>query len=260
VSGQESLSPQVSVIIPAYNAARFISATLDSVISQTFTDWQVLLVLDNKSSDATKDIVRRYAERDSRIQLIQSPLAQGVTANRNIGLDLAQGEYIAFLDADDQWLPEKLQKQIALMHQNNCPFSYTGQENIAMDSGERLAIFPGTSKTSYSDLLANNRMACSSVMVRREFLGKLRFEDNLAEDMVLWLKLLKRIPHACGVVEPLLRYRVVAGSRSANKIELAKNRWFIYREIERLGVFSSLWYFVQYAVTGYLKVRASRKG
>lgn len=249
--------PLVSVIIPAYNAARFIAVTLESVIAQTYSQWQVLVILDSKSSDNTEAIIRDYELRDSRIHLIQSPLAKGVTANRNIGLDKAETDYIAFLDADDQWLPQKLEKQLALMVEQKCPFSYTGQENIAMDNGEMLTVIPGAPTTSYNDLLANNRMACSSVMVRRNFLGDLRFEENLAEDMVLWLKLLKQIPYACGVAEPLLRYRVVIGSRSANKLDLAKNRWFIYRHIEKLGLLSSTWYFLNYAVTGYLKSRAS---
>lgn len=250
--------PQVSVIIPAYNAARFIAATLDSVIAQTFTDWQVLVVLDVKSSDATEAIVRDYAARDQRIHLLQSPKAQGVTANRNIGLDAAEGEWLAFLDADDQWLPEKLAVQLQLMRSQNAVFSYTGQQNIEMSSGMPLSEIVGAPTTSYRDLLANNRMACSSVMVRRDFLGSLRFQENLAEDMVLWLQLLKKTPHAVGIAEPLLRYRVVAGSRSANKLALAKNRWFIYRQIERLGLIDSVWFFIHYAVSGYLKYRAAR--
>jgi teichuronic acid biosynthesis glycosyltransferase TuaG len=249
------MNSTVSIIIPAYNAARFIAATLQSVIDQKYTSWEVLVVLDAKSTDSTEKIASDFSQRDSRIRLIKTPLAQGVTANRNIGLDHASGEYIAFLDADDQWLPEKLSKQLALMQKSHCLFSYTGQENIAMDSGQTLSIISGTATTSYADLLANNRMACSSVIVRRDFLGTLRFEENLAEDMVLWLKLLKKIPYACGVAEPLLKYRVVVGSRSANKIELAKNRWFIYRKVENLSLLSSLWYFVQYAITGYLKNR-----
>jgi teichuronic acid biosynthesis glycosyltransferase TuaG len=249
-------TPSVSIIIPAYNAARFIAATLDSVLAQTYSQWQTMVVLDIKSTDATEDIVRSYANRDARIFLIQSPMAQGVTANRNIGLDNATGDFIAFLDADDQWMPKKLEKQMALMQEKNCPFSYTGQENIDMEGGRVLSSIPGAIATSYNDLLANNRMACSSVMVHRDFLGIVRFEENLAEDMVLWLKLLKRIPYACGVVEPLLRYRVVMGSRSANKVELAKNRWFIYRDIERLNFINSAWYFFRYAVSGYFKLRA----
>lgn len=249
--------PSVSVIIPAYNAARFIAQTLDSVIAQTYPHWQILLILDIKSSDTTEEIVREYAERDARIHLIQSPAAKGVTANRNIGLDMVKNDFIAFLDADDQWMPEKLQNQIALMAEKNCPFSYTGQENIDMEATQVLLRIRGAQKTSYTDLLANNRMACSSVMVRRDFIGNFRFEENLAEDMVLWLKLLKRIPYACGIAEPLLRYRVVMDSRSANKIDLAKNRWFIYRHIEKLNVLSSAWYFLHYAITGYLKSRAS---
>jgi teichuronic acid biosynthesis glycosyltransferase TuaG len=250
----------VSIIIPAYNAARFIAATLDSVIAQTYPHWQALVILDNKSSDATEMIVRGYAQRDSRILLIQESSAQGVTANRNIGLDRAEGDYIAFLDADDQWLPEKLARQLALMREKNCLFSYTGQVNIDMGGDRVLTIFAGIPKINYSDLLANNSMACSSVMLQRNFLGDLRFEENLAEDMVLWLKLLKKIPHASGVAEPLIRYRVVLGSRSANKVRLAKNRWFIYRHIEKLSFFSSVWYFFCYAVSGYLKLYANSRG
>jgi teichuronic acid biosynthesis glycosyltransferase TuaG len=247
--------PSVSIIIPAYNAARFIAATLDSVIEQTYTHWQVLVVIDNKSADNTESIVRDYALLDSRIHLIQSQFAQGVTANRNIGLDKADTDYIAFLDADDQWLPTKLEKQLTMMVEQGCPFSYTGQENIAMDNGETLTVIAGAPTTSYVDLLGNNRMACSSVMVLRDFIGVFRFEENLAEDMVLWLKLLKKIPFAMGLAEPLLRYRVVMGSRSSNKIALAKNRWHIYRKIECLSFYKSSWYFLFYMVTGLIKSR-----
>lgn len=247
------MNQKISIIIPAYNAASFIAETLQSVVAQICPHWEALVILDAKSSDNTEQIVVDFSLRDDRIRLIRDPHAVGVTKNRNIGIDLASGEYLAFLDADDQWLPEKLALQLALMEKTQTPISYTGQENIAMDGGRLLSVTLAPGRTSYADLLANNCMACSSVMIRRDFLGDLRFENNLAEDMVLWLKLLKKTPFARGVVEPLLRYRVVSGSRSSDKFALAKNRWFIYRDIEKLSLLDSIRYFVQYAISGFLK-------
>ncbi|WP_374032747.1 glycosyltransferase family 2 protein [Bdellovibrio bacteriovorus] len=123
----------VSIVTPAYNAQAFISATIDSVLAQTYSNWEHLIVIDCNSKDRTEEIVQEYARKDPRVKCIKSPLAKGAAANRNTALAMAKGTFIAFVDADDLWVPQKLEKQLAFMEKNNYDFTYTAFTRISED-------------------------------------------------------------------------------------------------------------------------------
>jgi len=244
---------KVSVIIPVYNAERFLEETLESLSNQTFKDFEALLVIDKKSKDRSLAIATQWALSDPRFKVFENTEAGGVSANRNQGLNKAQGDYIAFLDSDDLWLPEKLEKQIRFMEENHHHFSCHGFKKIT-EHGEELGIvvLPPT-KISYSELLKDNRIGCLSVMLTKSLAAELRFKDLLHEDMALWLEALRKEKFAYGLPEVLAQYRVVKGSRSNNKVLAAQGRWNILRNIEQLPLWSSIYYFIHYAISALKK-------
>lgn len=240
-------SPRVSIVTPVYNAESYLEATIESVQAQTLTDWEHLLVIDFKSKDQSERIARKWAQKDPRIRVLSGEKNQGVAQNRNRGIDEAQGDYVAFLDADDLWLPEKLQKQVAFMDTAGVNFSFHSYAPINEKgtlSGPVRQI--RSSKVSYRDLLKDNQIGCLSVLLRRSTLGSHRFYAGGHEDFVLWLELLKAGEVARGLDECLAQYRIVPGSRSNNKLKAAHWRWRILRDVEKLGLLASLGFFSWY--------------
>lgn len=247
--------PLVSVITPAYNADRFIADTIQSVISQQYQNWEHLIVVDCNSKDKTEEIIRQYATQDSRIKLIKSPDAKGAAANRNIALEASRGSYIAFIDADDLWTPDKLSKQISFMLKNDYFFSFTGFRRINEDNTQQGHIHTVPEKVSYSDLLLNNTIACLSVVFKKQELSDIRFQEHGWEDMSFWLQILKRVDFAYGLNECLALYRIVKGSRSNNKLFAAKLRWNTYRLVENFSILKSIYLFAIYFITAVTKYR-----
>lgn len=250
-----SQQPLVSIITPAYNAERFIQDTIQSVIDQSYKNWEHLIVIDCNSKDSTEQIVRHFAEQDSRIQCITSPNAKGAAANRNIALSQARGEYVAFIDADDLWTPDKLEKQITFMNEHQIDFSFTGFQRINENKTQTGHTHQVPEKVTYNDLLHNNTIACLTAVFRRKPFADIRFQEHGWEDMSFWLQILKRIRFAHGLNQPLALYRIVKGSRSNNKIFAAKLRWQTYRIVERLSLLKSLYLFGVYFLTSIAKYR-----
>ncbi len=251
-------TPAVSVITPAYNAARFLPAHLHSVQLQTFEDYEHVIV-DDGSTDATPDLLRAEAQRDPRVRVITQPNA-GAHAARNACLASARGRYIAFLDADDLWLPHKLEHQLAFMRRGGFAMSYHQYRTIAED-GELLSSKPiwMPKRVGYRGYLRNNgTMGNLTVMIDREQMGDFRMPDMGAEDFALFLQLLKRHP-AHGLFEDLARHRVVAGSLSANKAETIGWIWDVYRKQEGIGPVRSAFYMALYGARGvYKNIRHKR--
>ncbi len=245
--------PLISVITPAFNAEKYIEDTIKSVLNQSYENWEHLIVLDCNSKDNTAEIVKNYSQKYPRIKLITSPLAIGASNNRNLGLTSAKGTYIAFLDADDLWTPDKLQKQISFMIQRQYVFSFTGFRRISQDNSTQGYVHQMPEKVSYNDLLRNNCIACLTVIFKREPFNDLRFQDQGWEDMAFWLQILKRVPFAYSINEPLAFYRIVKGSRSNNKFFAAKLRWNTYRLVEKLSLLKSCYLFLIYAFTAIFK-------
>lgn len=242
----------VSIITPSYNAARFIDQTVDSVLQQTYPDWE-LLIVDDCSRDHTREILARLAGRDARIRPVFQEKNGGPAAARNAGLSRAQGRYIAFLDADDLWLPRKLERQLAFMQAQDAALSYTGYRRIREDGsgpGRLIQVPPGM---NYRQLLKNTAIATSTVIVDRSKSGPFEMVQTYYDDYALWLMLLKRKITACGLQEDLMRYRVVRKSVSRHKINSARWVWRTYRQIEHLSLPDAAWCFMNYVWNAYSK-------
>lgn len=212
-----------------------------------------MIVVDDCSRDDTIGIVERAAACDPRVRLLRQASNAGPAAARDVALVAARGRYIAFLDSDDLWLPQKLVHQIEFMHANKAGFSFTQFRRISetREAAGRLIAIP--SRLDYYGLLKNTAIATSTVIVDREMTGPLRMTRTYYDDFVLWLELAKRGFAAYGLREDLMRYRVVGQSVSRNKINSAKWVWRTYREIEQLGRIRACWYLGNYAINAVLK-------
>lgn len=247
----------VSVIMPAYNAEKYIEEAISSVVSQTHENWE-LLILDDCSTDRTVEIAERFAGLDARIRLLRNPQNMGVAKTRNRGLDLAQGEWIALLDSDDVWHRDKLEKQLALAEQAGAELVYTSYELFA-GAKSKIADYYVPAKTDYRHMLKENVIGCSTVMLHRSLCRQFHFrQDVYHEDYALWLEILRNGYTAAGCTDILTNWRVSEQSRSFDKRSAAKNRWLIYRKVENLPLLSSACAFAAYAVRGAAKHRRVR--
>lgn len=245
--------PKVSVIMPAYNAARFVETAIRSVMAQTLTQWE-LLVLDDGSQDDTCAIVSCLAAEDPRIHLIPNEKNMGVAETRNRGFELCRGEYVALLDSDDLWLPEKLQQQVEKMERENADFSYCAYNIIDVDGNIAKSDYHVPQYVDFDGLLRENVICCSTVMLRRELTKTHRFDEQYYhEDYILWLDLLRAGCKGVGCTDILAQWRFVANSRSFDKLRSAQYRWQIYRKYLGLPFFKSVAMFARYALAGLRK-------
>ncbi|OLO42334.1 glycosyl transferase [Alkalihalophilus pseudofirmus] len=246
----------ISVITPAYNSEKFIRETIESVLAQTYTNWEMIIV-DDCSSDSTTEIIKQYEEQDERLTLIQLKENSGPAVARNTAINNAKGRYLAFLDSDDQWVPEKLERQLTFMQEREIAFSFTQYFKINEEGEETGMVESIPEKVSYNQLLKNNVIGCLTVMIDTEMTGKIEMVNiRTRQDYVLWLTLCKRGFIAYGLQEVLAKYRIVENSVSSNKIKMAKQNWKVYREIEKLSLMKSMWNFIHYV---YFKVRKYSK-
>lgn len=234
--------PIVSVVTPVYNAEKFIKETIDSVLNQTYTDFEYLLI-DDCSTDNSPDIVKSYAEKDNRVKYIKLKENSGAAVARNTGIENAQGRYIAFIDSDDVWYPEKLAKQLAFMEKENAAFTYTKYEHITED-GEVQSAPEFPEKLDYSGLLKNTAIACSTVVIDRQIIGDFRMPlVRKGQDTATWLQILRNHDYAYLVDEVLNQYRGREGSLSSDKVSALKRTWNTYRNIEKLPLHKAVYYF-----------------
>lgn len=242
----------VSIITPSFNSAKSIGATIKSVQIQDYENWEMLIV-DDCSTDNTREVVQAYADKDHRIKLIARKWNAGPAVTRNRAISCASGRYIAFLDSDDIWYPEKLAKQIEFMLCNDVAFSYTSYRRVHVD-GHQIGFVSVPKHVTYYDVLKTNRIGCLTACYDTEKLGKI-YMPNISkrQDLGLWLKILKRIDKAYGIEECLADYYVGMSTVSSNKITAAKYQWRVYREVENLPFLRSLYYFVAYAYNSITK-------
>lgn len=236
--------------MPSYNSAAYIEESIKSVLSQTYSNWE-LLITDDGSTDASIEVIRRYVAIDNRIKFFSSPGNQGAGAARNNSIKNAVGRFIAFLDSDDIWHPEKLQKQLKFMNGGNYAFTYTAYQKF--NSKGLLGVVKPPNKTTYSKLLKSNVIGCLTVIYDRELLGK-RFMPQIRkrQDMALWLELLECCKEAHGLTESLAFYRVDSGM-TKNKFSVLRSQWLLYRETLNLGLCKSFFYFISYSIMGLYK-------
>lgn len=249
------MSELVSIITPAYNAEKSIAATIESVLAQTYQNWEMLITNDC-SKDSTPQIVEQYASKDSRIHLISAEKNGGVSVARNLALAEAKGKYIAFLDSDDLWLPQKLEKQIAFMKEKDAAFSYTSYEMID-DTGQRLNkyIKPKPIMT-FKNVIKTTLIGCLTVVVDKDKTGDFQMPlIKHTEDTMTWYEILKRGFVAYGMPEILSQYRISSVSMTSNKLKMAKLQWSTYRDYCKCGVIKSAYYFCWYAFNAVRKTK-----
>ena len=243
---------KVSIIVPMYNAEKFIGKTIESVLAQTYQNWE-MLIMNDVSTDNSLAIVSMYAKKDERIKIVNTEKNVGVVKGRNFLIDLASGKYIAFLDADDYWHNEKLEKQIKFMKEKNASISCTEYTRVK-ENEEKINDVIIKEEISYNDMLKNNYLGCLTVIYDAKKIGKRYFKElEKNEDYVLWLEIVKDVNTIYGLKENLAYYRVLDNSRSSNKAKTAKVRWEIYRKVEKLPFLKSIYYFLHYAIRAVLK-------
>jgi len=238
-------SPKVSVIMPVYNASRWLARPVESVLAQSHHNLE-LIAVDDGSADDSVERIERYALADTRIRVVRQPVNGGVAAARNTGLSLARGDYIAFLDADDWWHPRKVELQLAAMRASGARVSYASYQRVAED-GRLLSRVTPPARVTWRQMLASNFIGHLTGMYARE-LNDARFQRIGHEDYVFWLSQVKRAGHAVRVDhdEPLAYYLVRDGSVSSNKWRAARWQWAIYRDVEHLGLVDAIACMVRY--------------
>lgn len=247
----------ISIITPMYNAENYIGQTIESVLHQTYSEWEMFIINDG-SKDNCAEIVKKYAEKDNRIKLINQSNS-GASVARNNGITNAQGRYICFLDADDLWEPIFLQEQLSFLKENNAVFVCSAHKRIDKNNQEILKPFTPPKQVNYFDILKTCSISILTVMLDRKEIKDIFFDDtlknNLREDFVLWLQILKKIPFVYGNPKILASYRISQTSVSYNKKKMAKCQFRIYYNIEKLGIIKSCYYFCCWAINGFLKYR-----
>lgn len=240
----------VSVVMPAYNAEKYIANAIESVLSQDVP--LELLIIDDCSTDHTAEIAGRYADGD-KVILLSNDRNLGVAESRNIGIRCATGKYIAFLDADDWWSEGKLKAQCLKLAETDSVLCCTARELMNLDGSAMGKVIGVAEEITYPMLLRTNSIPCSSVVmetqVAREFYMS---HDELHEDYILWLQVLRKYGPVCGINEPMLKSRMSKGGKSRNKLKSAKMQFGVYRYMG-FGILKSCCYFVQYAVNGVKK-------
>ncbi len=245
----------VSIITPSYNCAKFVEETIQSVLSQTYTNWE-LLFQDDCSTDNTKEIVVKYAEKDSRIKYECNAYNSGAAITRNNALRRAKGKWIAFLDSDDIWLPDKLEKQIKFMQNNNYYFSYHEYTEITEDGSDNGVFVSGISKVNCLAMFSCCWPGCLSVMYDNEKVGLLQIKDvRKNNDTAMWLKVVKKTP--CYLLkEPLAKYRRRKGSITPPS--LSKRIWAhypLFRIAEEMNPISAtFWTLINVVGNAYKKM------
>lgn len=242
----------VSIVVPVYNCEKFIAETISSVLSQTFCDFELILVNDC-SKDKSVDVINSFD--DSRIRLIEQPDNQGAYAARNRGVKEARGRYIAFLDGDDIWEPCKLEHEMNYMKKENAGFVFTGYEFADENGVGNGAVVHVPHTISFKQALKNTTIFTSTVLIDREKISEdlIMMPNIKSEDTATWWRILKAGNVGYGLNENLVRYRRSAGTLSSNKFAAMKRIWKLYREIAQLSVIESAFNFVCWAVTAVLR-------
>lgn len=253
-------SDHVSIVMPAYNAEKYLDEAIRSIMNQTYQYWD-LIIVDDGSSDDTYRIATNFACEDKRVGVYQNKDNKGVAFSRERGIGLARGPWIAFLDSDDMWKREKLANQLELAHTlDDASFIFTGTEYIDGDGNASSYVLSPPKTVCFDELLACNPITCSSVLIRKDKLViDAAMHDGLHEDYAMWLSILKNESCAYAVPKPLTMHRMTSGSKSSNKIRAARMN---YRTLSFVGVnpFIAVLKMMQYAVKNFRKYSAIYKG
>ncbi|MBE50184.1 MAG: glycosyl transferase [Flavobacteriales bacterium] len=243
----------ISIITPCYNGERFLKECIDSVINQTYVDWEMIIVDDN-SDDKSVAIIEKLSLNEDRIKPIYLDDNVGPAQARNIALSNSKGRFIAFLDADDMWHKEKLNTQVAFMLDKGIAFTYTAYEiinEIGVNMNKTINI---PTSIGYHSYLKNTIIGCLTVMIDRDIVGDFKMPNiRSSHDMALWLLIIKRGFRAYGITKSLAYYRVVGTSNTSNKFKAAKDVWSVYRREEELSILYSAICFICYVFNAIKK-------
>ena len=244
----------VSIVMPVHNAERYLEEAIRSVMTQTYLYWE-LLVIDDASTDRSMDIASALAAKDARIKVHRNPTPTGYPATpRNMAVELAKGRYIAFLDSDDVWLPGKLEHQLPFFNESEkIGVVFSNYEKIDEESERDNRVIKARKVTDYRKLLLGNVIGNVTAVYDTSRVGKAYFNKVHHEDYAMWLSILKRGFVARNTGEVMALYRVTGNSVSSHKLHLLSWQWNIYRNVEHLGFFRSVFCYLNYAVRGFFK-------
>ena len=244
----------VSIIMPTYNCGNFIERTIDSIISQTYNNWE-LIVVDDCSKDNTEEVLKKY-KKDKRINYVKLKKNSGAAVARTESMKRAKGNYMAFLDSDDLWYPEKLEKQLKFMKDNDYDFTCTAYEQIDENDNPLNKIIKAKIKANYNRILLDCPVGNSTVMYNVTKLGKFEVPNiRKRNDDALWLQIIKKAKYIYGYDEVLMKYRIRQNSISSNKLSLVKYHWKLYREIEHLSIIRSIFHICYWGIIKILHIK-----
>ena len=242
----------ISIIVPVYNAGKYIKETIESVLSQSYGDFELLLV-DDCSPDNSAEIIKGFL--DERVRYVKQPENMGAWAARNRGLEEAKGRYIAFLDSDDLWDKDKLKNEFEFMQKENAGFVFTGYEFADENGVGTGAVVKVPHTLDFKHALNNTNIFTSTVLIDREKISNelIKMPHIKSEDTATWWRILMAGNLAYGLNENLVKYRRSSGTLSSNKFEAIRRIWRLYRDIANLSVLNSCLHFVSWAVTAVLR-------
>lgn len=243
----------VSIITPSYNSSKFIEECINSVISQTYLDWEMIIV-DDCSIDNSRDLITKFAKENDRIKPIFLEENVGAAEARNVAIKKSKGKYVAFLDSDDFWKKHKLDKQISFMNEKNIAFSFTSYQPMSENGIEKYSVIKAPYQIDYHSYLKNTIIGCLTVVIDRDKTGNFEMPNiRSSHDMALWLLIMKRGFSAYGLDENLAYYRIVSTSNTSKKWKAAKEVWDVYRKVEKLNMVYSAICFVGYVYNAIKK-------
>lgn len=241
----------ISIIVPVYHVENYIAQTMDCVYEQTYEKWELLLI-DDCGGDNCVKIIEDYIRQkgDSRIRLIHQPANMGAAKARNRGLQEAKGRYIAYLDADDLWTSEKLERELAYLKEKEAAFVFTGYEFADQNGNGTGKVVRVPESLNYKEALKNTTIFTSTVMFDTEKISKEMLEMPVmkSEDTALWWRILRNGYVAWGLDENLVKYRRAGRSLSSNKLEAVRRIWTLYRKAEGMSILNSAYHFCFWAV------------
>lgn len=241
----------VSIIVPVFNAEKYLENTINTILNQSYDNFETIFV-DDKSNDNSISIIKKYEKKDKRLKLIENQVNSGAAVSRNNGIKQATGKYICFLDADDLWNKEKLEKQVEFMREKQCAFSFTGYEfadSTGKPNGKKVYI---PEKINYKQALRNTTIWTSTVMLDMSQLQKEEIympDVRRGQDTATWWKILRtEVQYAYGLNEILAYYRRPKNTLSSNKMKALKRTWFLYRQVEKLPLVPAMYNFCFYCL------------
>ena len=243
--------PEISIITPCYNSEKFIQATIQSVLEQTFENWEWIIV-DDCSRDNSVELIRQH--QDQRITLIALNENVGAAQARNIAVEKARGRFLTFLDSDDVWLPKFLETAVNYLKNNQEELVYASYKRFDEDLNPLLEDFIAEDKITYKRLLFNCPIPMLTAMYDTQRIGKIPIpEVDMREDYAMWLNVLREIPQARAITEPLAIYRIRQSSYSRNKFLILRKQFMVYYKFLKLSLPQSTYYTVHWIMNGLKK-------